>query len=175
MSSKSGGFDARSSQDRGRGGHGKAFDASHPNSTDKSAEKFAEKSPQNKEVNSVVNPKECDISFKPTSNGGCEGQKGKTERLDGKASGASYLRTKRPDSEKALDKSIRVSHSRRGLKFAGDIENSLENRENHAEYSSKEAGDSARINRKGFFSMDDQKFQANRSNLSDDAQLRENV
>ena len=64
MSSNSGGYDAKGIQNRGRGGHGKAFDASRPNSSDKTDEKFDVKF-----HNSVVNPKECDtdILFKTAS------------------------------------------------------------------------------------------------------------
>ena len=52
MSSKSGGYDARSSQDRGRGGHGK----DHLKPSEKSAEISCE--------NRVEKVKLCEISFK---------------------------------------------------------------------------------------------------------------
>ena len=81
MTSKSGGHTVRN---RGRRGYGKAFDASRPNSSEKTAEKFAVIYSQN----SVVGAGRCkeddksayNISFKPTSNGGCGGQKDLQER-----------------------------------------------------------------------------------------------
>ena len=74
MASSIGGHDARQRQNQGREGHGKAFDASRPNLTEMSAEKFH----QNKKVklceNSVVNPKDSGISLNPASNGVRGGQ-----------------------------------------------------------------------------------------------------
>ena len=72
MDSKSGGHDPRI---RGRGGHGKSFDASRPNLS--SEEKFLQTSVgAGSGAGAEEKAKLCNISFKPTSNGGRGGQAG---------------------------------------------------------------------------------------------------
>ena len=127
MASNSGGQDVRN---QGRRGHevlnGRALSASHIKPSEKFAEKeksggrckdggCAEKDCENNKA------KKCDIFFKPTSYGGCEGQKDlQTEKV---AEKLALLDVCRP---KLLEKVAYFADADQNNNF--DIENSLENK-----------------------------------------------